>query len=61
VLRRTGAGPPGCGRVGPYLPVGTVDEIVAQLENARRRWGISYLTIRDGDAFTPVLRALRAA
>lgn len=44
----------------PYLLVGSVDEIVAQLDGVRQRWGITYFTIRDGDTFEPVLRALRA-
>jgi alkanesulfonate monooxygenase SsuD/methylene tetrahydromethanopterin reductase-like flavin-dependent oxidoreductase (luciferase family) len=43
----------------PYLLVGSVAEIVEQLHELRRRWGISYFTVRDGDAFAPVVAAVR--
>lgn len=45
----------------PYVLVGSVDEIVAQLHEARRRWGISYFCVRDGERFAPVLSAVRHA
>lgn len=44
----------------PYLLVGTVDEIVAQLHAARDRWGVSYFSVRALDDFAPVLWAVRA-
>jgi len=43
----------------PYVLIGTVDEIVAKLERCRARWGISYFTVRELDAFAPVIDALR--
>lgn len=43
----------------PYLLVGTVDEIVGQLFAARDRWGISYIAVRDLEAFAPILAAMR--
>ena len=30
----------------PFLLLGTHDEIAAQIVDARRRWGISYFTVR---------------
>jgi hypothetical protein len=42
----------------PYLLIGSVDEIVAQLHANNERWGISYVAVRDLDTFEPVLRAL---
>jgi probable F420-dependent oxidoreductase len=47
--------------VTPYVLVGSVEEIVAQLQEARRRWGISYFCVRDGDRFAPVLTAVHQA
>ena len=44
--------------VTPYLLVGSVDEVATHLHEVRERWGISYFTVRDGDAFAPVLAAL---
>lgn len=46
-------------RVTPYLAVGSVDQIVAHLHGCNERWGISYVVVRELDAFEPVLRALR--
>lgn len=43
----------------PFLALGTVDEIAAQLVAARERWGLSYFVVRDADAFAPVIAALR--
>jgi probable F420-dependent oxidoreductase len=42
----------------PYLLVGSVDAIVEQLEAARERWGISYVTVRDEEAMAPVVARL---
>jgi probable F420-dependent oxidoreductase len=44
----------------PYLALGTAGEIAEQLLAARERWGISYVAVRDGDAFAPVIARLRA-
>jgi alkanesulfonate monooxygenase SsuD/methylene tetrahydromethanopterin reductase-like flavin-dependent oxidoreductase (luciferase family) len=41
----------------PYLLVGTVDAMVEQLQAARERWGISYVTVRD-EALGPVVARL---
>ena len=41
----------------PYLLVGTVDALVEQLQGARERWGISYVTVRD-EALAPVVARL---
>lgn len=43
----------------PFLALGTVDEIVAQLQAARERWGITYFVVRDAEAFAPVIAALK--
>ena len=43
----------------PYVLLGSVDEIVDQLERCRERWGISYLAVRDMDAFRPVMDSIR--
>lgn len=51
----------GSAEVMPYLLVGSVEEIVAQLHEVRRRWGISYFSVRDGEGFAPVLTAVREA
>ncbi len=45
----------------PYLLIGTVDEILDQLHDARSRWGISYFAVRNLDGFAPVLDAVRDA
>lgn len=42
----------------PYALIGTVDEIVAKLERCRERWGITYFTVREVEAFAPVIAAL---
>ncbi|MCU1393787.1 MAG: putative oxidoreductase [Ilumatobacteraceae bacterium] len=44
----------------PFLLLGTHDEIAAQIVEARRRWGISYFTVRSLDDFAPVIERLRA-
>jgi probable F420-dependent oxidoreductase len=45
----------------PYALVGTVDELVADLERRRQRWGIAHYVIPDGYAeiFAPVVARLR--
>ena len=45
----------------PFLALGTHDEIAEHLLACRRRWGISYVTVRDIEAFAPVIERLRAA
>ena len=42
----------------PFLLLGTHDEIAAQIVAARDRWGISYFTVRDLDAFAPVIERI---
>jgi probable F420-dependent oxidoreductase len=46
--------------VTPFLAVGTHDEIADHLVACRDRWGIDYYTVRDIDAFAPVIDRLRA-
>ena len=41
----------------PYALIGTVDEIVAKIARCRERWGITYFTVRDVEAFAPVIEA----
>ncbi|MEV4413057.1 LLM class F420-dependent oxidoreductase [Catellatospora sp. NPDC049609] len=45
----------------PFLLLGTVDEMAAQLVRHRARYGFSYLTVHDPylEAFAPVIAALR--
>lgn len=43
----------------PYLLVGTVDQIVEQLTEARDRWDFSYFVTRSIDDTAPILEALR--
>jgi probable F420-dependent oxidoreductase len=43
----------------PFLCLGTVEEIAEQLEAARERWGISYFSVRELEAFAPVIARLR--
>jgi probable F420-dependent oxidoreductase len=42
----------------PFVLLGTHDEIAGQLLANRDRWGISYVTVRDLDAFAPVVASL---
>jgi probable F420-dependent oxidoreductase len=44
----------------PYVLLGTVEQIVAELQMRRERWGFSYYVIfeRDMDAFAPVVARL---
>jgi probable F420-dependent oxidoreductase len=45
----------------PYLLIGTVDEIAAQLLRTRERWGYSYVTVHEPymREFAPVIERLR--
>ena len=45
----------------PYLLIGTVDEMAAQLQRTRERWGYSYITVHEPymRAFAPVIERLR--
>jgi probable F420-dependent oxidoreductase len=43
----------------PFLALGTHDEIADHLRACRERWSISYFTVRDIDAFAPVIERLR--
>ncbi|MFZ4718875.1 MAG: TIGR03621 family F420-dependent LLM class oxidoreductase [Ilumatobacteraceae bacterium] len=43
----------------PFIAVGTHDDIAQHLLRCRDRWGISYITVRDIDAFAPVIERLR--
>ena len=43
----------------PFLALGTHDEIAAHLLECRRRWGISYFTVRSIADFAPVIERLR--
>jgi probable F420-dependent oxidoreductase len=43
----------------PFLALGTHDEIAEHLRTCRQRWGITYFTVRDLDAFAPVIARLR--
>jgi hypothetical protein len=44
----------------PFVLLGSVDEIVAQLVARRQRWGISYYVVFDDvvDAFAPIVDRL---
>jgi probable F420-dependent oxidoreductase len=45
----------------PYLLIGTVAEIAAQLERSRERWGFSFVTVHEPymRPFAPVIELLR--
>lgn len=43
----------------PFLAIGTHAEIVEHLHACRDRWGIAYFSVRDADAFAPVISGLR--
>jgi probable F420-dependent oxidoreductase len=45
----------------PFVCLGTHEEMAAHLLACRARWGISYFTVRDIDAFAPVMPLVRAA
>ncbi|MBV9150950.1 MAG: hypothetical protein JO204_04145 [Alphaproteobacteria bacterium] len=44
----------------PYVLIGTVDEIVADLQARRERWGISYYVVHEPylDALAPAVARL---
>ena len=43
----------------PFLCLGTHEEMAQHLLLCRERWGISYYSVRDMDAFAPVMRLLQ--
>lgn len=43
----------------PFLAIGTHSEIADHLRACRERWGISYFSVRDIDAFAPVIQRLK--
>jgi probable F420-dependent oxidoreductase len=45
----------------PFLLIGTVEEIAAQLRRGRERWGLSFITVHEPymSAFAPVIECLR--
>ena len=45
----------------PFLCLGTYEEIGEHLRVCRERWGVSYFSVRDVEAFAPVIRLLRDA
>jgi probable F420-dependent oxidoreductase len=45
----------------PFLAIGTHDEIAEHLLACRERWGISYFSVRELEAFAPVIQRLREA
>jgi alkanesulfonate monooxygenase SsuD/methylene tetrahydromethanopterin reductase-like flavin-dependent oxidoreductase (luciferase family) len=47
----------------PFLLIGTLDEIAAQLRRSRDRWGYSYITVHQPymRTFGPVISRLRAS
>lgn len=46
--------------VTPFLAVGTPDQIADHLVACRQRWGIDYYSVRDVEAFAPVIARIRA-
>jgi probable F420-dependent oxidoreductase len=45
--------------IAPYLLIGTIEQIVEQLTDARDRWDFSYFVTRSIDNTAPILHALR--
>lgn len=45
--------------VAPFLAMGTHDQIAEHLLACRRRWGITYFSVRDIDAFAPIIERIR--
>jgi hypothetical protein len=43
----------------PFLAIGTHEQIAEHLRACRDRWGITYFTVRDLEAFAPVIARLR--
>ena len=52
---------PGDALESPFLAIGTHDEIAAHLLACRERFGISYFSVRDLQAFAPVIQRVREA
>jgi len=46
--------------VTPFLAIGTHEEITYHLLECRLRFGISYFSVRDAEAFAPVIERIRA-
>jgi probable F420-dependent oxidoreductase len=44
----------------PFLAIGTATEVADHLRRCRDRWGITYISVRDIDAFAPVIEILRS-
>ena len=44
----------------PVLAVDTPTEVADHLRRCRDRWGITYVSVRDIDAFAPVIETLRS-
>jgi len=45
--------------VTPFLAIGSHDEIAEHLKACRKRWGISYFSVRDLAGFAPVIERLK--
>jgi len=45
----------------PFLALGTHDQIADHLLACRERWGISYYSVRELEAFAPVIDRLGRA
>jgi probable F420-dependent oxidoreductase len=43
----------------PFLALGTHEQIAMHLHECRERWGITYFSVRDLDAFAPVIDLVR--
>lgn len=43
----------------PYVLIGSASQIVEKLEMCRERWGVTYFTVRELDAFASVIAACR--
>jgi hypothetical protein len=43
----------------PFLAIGTPQKIVAHLHACRERWGISYFSVRDIDAFSEIIAEVK--
>jgi probable F420-dependent oxidoreductase len=46
-------------RVIPYVLIGSVGQIVEKMQMCRKLWGITYFTVRELDAFAPIIAACR--
>ena len=45
----------------PFLCLGSYEEIAQHLRVCRERWDITYYSVRDVEAFAPVMGLLRDA